>query len=78
MCCEHEGHHGSKHRGHHHGGKHRGHHRGGSCCCSGHSHFGPCFWTKEEKIARLEEYLEGLQKEAEGVKERIAALKGEE
>ncbi|MDY7075779.1 MAG: hypothetical protein SXV54_02535 [Chloroflexota bacterium] len=72
MCCESEG--------HHHGGKHRGHHpghRGGSCCCGAHSDFGPCFWTKEEKIARLEQYLADRQEEVKAVQERIAALKGE-
>ena len=68
MCCEHEGHHG-----------HRRHHRhGDSCGCGGHSRLGPCFWTKVEKIAWLEQYLEGLREEAKAVEERIAALKGEE
>ena len=68
MCCGSESHHGVSHRGYHHSG---------SCCCGGHR-FGPSFWTKEEKIARLEQYLEGLQEEAKIVEERIAALKGEE
>jgi hypothetical protein len=66
MCCESE---------HHRGGKRRGHHHG---CCCGHSGFGPCFWTKEEKVAWLEQYLEGLREEVKAVEERIAALKGEE
>jgi hypothetical protein len=73
MCCEREGHQGGRHRGHH-----RGHHHGESCCCDGHARFGPSFWTKEEKIARLEDYLGGLQEEAKEVEERIAALRGEE
>ena len=68
MCCGHEG---------HHGGRHRGHHHGGSCCCGGHARPGPCFWTKKEKIAWLEEYLEGLREEAKAVEERIAALSEE-
>ena len=71
MCCETESHHSAKHRGSHFGG----HHHGGSCCCTGHSRFGPCFWTKDEKIAWLEQYLESLQEEAQAVKERIAATK---
>ena len=72
MCCESERHHGGKHPGHHHGhGRHSG-----SCCC-GHSDFGPCFWTKEEKIARLEEFLAGLQEQVKAVEERIAALREE-
>jgi hypothetical protein len=71
MCCRTESHHG------------RGRHHGGSCdcgcgcgCgCGGHSHFGRRFLTKEEQIARLEQYLESLQTEAKAVEERIAALK---
>ena len=71
MCCE---------SGSHHGGWHRGHSQSDSCgCgCEGHSRFGPRFWTKEEKIAWLKQYLEGLQEEAQAVEERIAKLKGEE
>ena len=69
MCCGSES---------HHGGGHRGHHHGGSCTCGELFGFGPRFWTKKEKIAWLEQYLEGLQEEANAVKERIAALKGEE
>jgi hypothetical protein len=71
MCCESKGHHGSQHR-------HRGHHHGGSCCCGGHSCFGPGFWTRAEKVAWLEQVLEGLREEVQAVEERIAALKGEE
>lgn len=70
MCCGFEGHHGEEHRGRHHG------HRGGSCCC-GHSGFGVGFWTREEKIAWLEQYLGSRQDEAKAVEERIAALKAE-
>jgi len=39
---------------------------------------GPRFWTKEEKIAWLEQYFRGLQEEAKAVEERIVALKEEE
>ena len=70
MCCESTGHHKGMHRGHYHG------HWGSSCCC-GHSGFGPGLWTKEEKVARLEQYLEGLQEEVKTVEERVAVLKGE-
>ena len=68
MCC------GS---GSHYGGGHRGCHHNGSCACGGHADIGPCFWTKKEKIAWLEEYLEDLQAEVKSIKERITALKGE-
>lgn len=64
----------SHHGSHHHCGCGRGHH-GGSCGCGGG--FERRFLTKEEKIAGLQEYLESLQKEAQAVEERIAALKGE-
>jgi hypothetical protein len=33
--------------------------------------------TKEQKIARLEEYLEGLREEAKAVEEHIAEMKEE-
>jgi len=69
MCCGHES---------HHGGGHRGHHHSGSCACDGHADIGPCFWTKKEKIAWLEEYLKDFQDEVKSIEERIAALKGEE
>jgi hypothetical protein len=67
MCCEPEGHHGA-------------HRHGGGCGCGcgcGCSTSGPVFWTKAEKIARLEEVLVDLQEEAKAVEARIAALKGE-
>ena len=77
MCCETESHHG----GRHHGGRRRGHHGCDcGCCgcgCGGHSRFERTFWTRDEKIAWLEEYLEDLQAEAKAVEERIAALKEE-
>ena len=62
----------------HHGGWHWDYRHGGLCACGRPFHFGPRFWTKEEKITWLEQYLEGLQEEAKAVEERIAALKGEE
>jgi hypothetical protein len=36
------------------------------------------FWTREEKITWLEEYLTNLQNEAQAVKERLAALQAED
>ncbi|MFC1975306.1 hypothetical protein ACFLXQ_02780 [Chloroflexota bacterium] len=73
MCCETESHRGGRHSGHHHGC------RCGCCGCGcGHSRFGRTFWTKDEKIAWLEEYLEDVQAEAKAVEERIAALKKEQ
>jgi len=68
MCCGTES---------HHGGWYRGHCHGGSCSCGGPFRFGPRFWTKKEKIAWLEEYLEGLREEAKAVEEHIAEMKEE-
>ena len=46
------------------------HHHG--CCHGGfHRHLR----TREERIARLEEYLKELQAEAKAVEERVAELK---
>ena len=71
------------HRGDHHGdacgcgcGRSR-HHHGHACGCGAPFHGGRRFWTKEEKIARLERYLESLEKEAQAVKEQIAEMTGE-
>ena len=68
MCCRTKSHHGSGHWGHPHGC---------SCGCDGHFHSGPHFWTKEEKIAWLGQYLEELQEGAKAIEERIAKLKEE-
>ena len=82
-CKEHHGH------GGHRGGRdcvcgHGEHHRhpghGGECRC-GEGGPGPGpgfrrrFQTREERIARLEEYLHELQAEATAVEEQIAELK---
>lgn len=43
--------------------------------CNGHcGPSGRSFLTKEEKIEMLKEYRESLEKETEGVKERIKEL----
>lgn len=65
-----------EHKGHHHGGRHRCHQHAASCGCGGHSHFGRRFWTREERIAKLEQYLEDLRQEAQAVEERIAEMRG--
>ena len=71
------------HRGHHHGdacgcGCGRSRHRHSDACgCGTPMHGGRRFWTKEEKIARLERYLDSLEKEAQAVKEQIAGMTGE-
>ena len=44
-------------------------------CCCGHGHGMHRFPTREEIVAELEEYLEHLQAEVEGIKERIAEFK---
>ena len=65
-------------------GEWRGHH-GGGCCCHheggrhhGHGKFMQRrFISKEEIIAKLQEYLKQLQAEVKGVEERIDELKKE-
>lgn len=75
-----EGHWGEHHY-HRHGGEfggrgHEHHHRGGECGCGRRGPgFLRHFFTREERVAWLEEYLKALQAEAKGVEERIAALK---
>lgn len=64
-------------------GEYHGHH---GCWDEGHfgfwmhfrprmMRFGRRFFTREERIAWLEEYLKALQAEAKAVEERIAELK---
>ena len=68
MCCGATSHHGWVR------------HHGGVCACGVPSHCGPhlvTFVTKEQRIARLEEYLQGLQQEAKAVEEHIAEMKEE-
>ncbi len=43
-------------------------------CCSDGSYSGRHFLTKEEKIAKLNEYKEWLDNESKGVDEKIASL----
>jgi hypothetical protein len=50
-------------------------HHGASCGCGCGAHGWRRFQTREETIGRLERYLGDLQKEVQGVEERIAALK---
>ncbi len=68
MCCGNEN---------HQCGGHHESHQNCSCSCGGHDYSGPMFWTRDEKIAKLEEYLEGLQAEEKSIKERIDLLKKE-
>jgi hypothetical protein len=44
------------------------------CGGSGWSYGGRSFLTKDEKLAMLKEYKEDLEKEVEGVEERIKEL----
>jgi hypothetical protein len=68
-------------RGHPGGGCHAGPARphGASCGCGRRdgAHAWRRFQTREETLERLERYLGDLQKEAQAVEERIAALKDE-
>ena len=52
-------------------------HDAASCGCKRETHGWRRFQTKEEAVERLEGYLQDLQKEAQAVEERIAALKAE-
>jgi hypothetical protein len=61
----------------HHGCEGKGHHHHGACDCDNRSQFKRRFLTREEKVARFEQYLEKLQLEAQAVEEHIAALKAE-
>jgi hypothetical protein len=69
------------HKEHHHGGYcdcgRSRHHHGDTCGCGTPFHGGRRFWTKEEKITRLESYLESLENEVQAVKEHIAEITGE-
>ena len=66
--------HGHGHSPHHTSGE-VGHHQSGCCCGAGHGF--RQFPTKEEMIARLEDYLKNLQAETKGVEEHLAELKKE-
>ena len=50
---------------------------GDFCGCGIPSGYTPRFMTKDQKIARLEQYLAGLQAEAKALEEHIAQLKTE-
>lgn len=45
------------------------------CGCGVHSEYRPRFVTRDQKIAKLEQYLAGLRDEAKAVEEHIAQLK---
>jgi hypothetical protein len=47
------------------------------CCCSSGWHFHRRFLSKEEKLSRLEAYLQDLKDEAKVVEEQIKEFKGE-
>jgi hypothetical protein len=77
--CGHHGGHG-RHRSHgSHAGSdcgcgHRGH-QSGQCGCGGQHGLKRRFWSREEKTAWLEQYLEDLENEAQAVRERLAKIK---
>lgn len=48
-----------------------------NCCCHNRG-FHRRYYTKEEKIAQLEDYLKDLENEMKAVKEVIKRLKEEE
>ena len=57
-----------------------GHHHGSVCACGVPAHCGPhfaTFVTREQEIARLEQYLKGLQEAAKAVEEQIAEMQEE-
>ena len=90
-CCCGEGHrqhsYGCGHGSECHCGRHHGWGNTSQCCCGGgHSERGCCrehpvrfhrqFRSKEDEMADLEQYLKDLEAEANGVRERLAELKG--
>jgi len=56
-----------------HGNQETSHHPEGQCC--GHPSGNRHFYSQEEIIKHLEEYLQQLQAEAKGVEEHISKLK---
>jgi len=55
------------------GGSRESHHSEGDCCSSGYTH--RRFYSKEETIQQLQEYLQQLQSEVKGVEEYLSQLK---
>ena len=47
----------------------------GNCCNTEMPYYGRGFLTREEKIEMLEEYKKSLEKETQGVKEKIEQLR---
>jgi len=60
---------------HHHAPDQASHHHWGYCCGSGYGR--RRFHTKKEILTELEEYLEQLRAEIQGVEEHIAEIKKE-
>ena len=63
-CCRHHAQHNQGREIHHHGE---------GCCARGS--MPTYFFTREEAITQLQEYLQQLQAEVKGVEERISQLK---
>ncbi len=57
------------------GTQHQTHHHGAFSGCGTQLPCGPCFCTKEEKVAWLEQCLEDLRLTAKHVEERITKMK---
>jgi hypothetical protein len=74
MCCGTSSHHMSWHCGPY----VSGHHHVGHCSCGTPFHLGHICCTKEQQVAWLERYVEGLQAQVKAIEERIAELKEEE
>ena len=51
--------------------------QGQFCGCDVHSGYTPRFISKDQKIAKLENYLSGLKDEAKAVEEYIAQIREE-
>lgn len=58
-------------------GDHSKGHYQGSCCC-GDGRLKRRFFTREEKAAKLEEYIEDLQAEIKAVESKIKRIKEKE
>jgi len=50
---------------------------GGNCSCGGHEHVSQVYLTREEYVARLEQYLVDLKAEIQAVEEELVQYRQE-
>jgi hypothetical protein len=66
MCCHESKHHCCEDQSHHHH----------ECCCS-KTHSDPAFWTRDEKVAWLEQQRDELREVLDALEGRITAIRAE-